>query len=250
MNLIAMVMMMLASRLTAALPGQILDITADNFFIRAPATARPGLTTIRLTSPHGGHQFELYRLDQGHSASDLVAALTADKSPAWATELGGAGFPPKGGTVNASYVLEPGKYAIVCAVHDNTDGLRHYQKGMFTELTVAGRRVPGKLPTPDVTVSEVEYKWNFSKPLTAGRHVLKVTNDGSQVHEMKIVRVLPGHTYAEVKAWKRGQPRVDEPYATVTVMSPGVSVITSVNFKRGDYVLFCIPQMKNGMMQP
>ena len=43
-------------------------------------------------------------------------------------------------------------------------------------------------------------------PLTAGSHVLRVTNDGKHAHEMKILRVLPGHTYDEVKAWKPGQP--------------------------------------------
>jgi hypothetical protein len=232
-----------------SLPGQILDISEDNFFIRAPGSARPGLTTVRMTSPHGGHQFELYRLNEGHSVNELVTALSADKSPAWAIEMGGAGYPPKGGTVNASYILEPGKYAILCAVHDKRDGLRHYQKGMFTEFTVAGRRVRGALPKPDVTVSEVEYSWKLSKPLSAGPHVLRVTNNGTNVHEMKILKVLPGHTYAEVKAWKPGHPRVDEPFATVTTMQPGVSVITSITFPKGDYVLWCVPQSKNGMSQ-
>jgi len=103
-------------------PGQILDITEDNFFIRAPATARPGLTTIRLTSPHGGHQFELYRLEGGRTVTDLVAALAGNKSPSWATELGGAGYPRAGGTVNASYILEPGRYAIICAVRGVLSG--------------------------------------------------------------------------------------------------------------------------------
>lgn len=231
------------------LPGQVIDITADNFFFRAPATARPGLTTIRLHSPHGGHQFELYRLDDGHSANDLVNASTAKTPTPWAKEIGGAGFPPAGGTVNATYILEPGKYAILCAVHDKKDGLRHYQKGMFTELTVAGRRVSGKLPTPDITVTEVDYKWNFSKPVTAGPHVLLVMNDGTVAHELKILRVLPGHTFAQVRAWKQGQPRVHEQFATVATMSPGVSVITSMNFRPGDYLLWCVPQVKKGMIQ-
>jgi len=239
-----------SQRGASKLPGQILDITEDNFFVRAPATARPGLTTIRLSSPHGGHQFELYRLDGAHSVTDLVTVLAADKSPTWAKELGGAGYPQAGGTVNASYILEPGKYAIICAVHDRKDGLRHYQKGMFSELNVSGQRVAGALPNPDILVSEVDYTWTLSRSLTAGSHVLRVTNNGTHVHEMKILRILPGHTYAEVKAWKPGQPRIDEPFATVTTMSPGVSVITSIRFKRGEYVLWCVPQKEHGMTQP
>jgi hypothetical protein len=230
------------------LPGQIIDIKAGPYFFQAPATARPGLTTIRLSSVLGGHQLNLYRLEGGHTVGEFVAALTAKQPTPWAKEMGGPAFPPKGGTVNATYILEPGKYAMLCAVHDPKDGKRHYQKGMFSELKVSGRRVPGKLPTPDVTITEVEYTWNFSKPITSGRRVLRVVNAGKKFHELKFFRVLPGHTAAQAIAWKRGEPRVDEEFATVTVMAPGVSVITTIDFPPGDYTLWCVPQIRHGMM--
>jgi plastocyanin len=240
-----------AHRGSLAVPGQIIDITEDNYFIRAPATARPGLTTVRLHSPHGGHQFELFRLEGGHSVSDLVAAMGAKpRVPTpWATEMGGAGYPPPKGTVNASYILEPGRYAIICAVHDRKTGMQHFQMGMYTEFTVAGRRVSGDLPAPDITVNEVEYKWEISQPITAGKHILRVTNSGSHYHETKILRVFPGHTLDEIVAWKPGQPRIDETFATVTTMAPGVSVTTSIDFPAGDYVLWCVPQTDHGMHQ-
>ena len=167
----------------------------------------------------------------------------------WATEMGGAGYPPPNGTVNASYILEPGRYAIICAVHDRKTGMRHFQMGMYTEFTVAGRRVRGVLPAPDISVNEVDYKWEISQPITAGKHVLRVTNSGSHYHEMKILRVSPGHTLEEVAAWKPGEPRIDEPFATVTTMAPGVSVTTSIDFPAGDYVLWCVPQTDHGMHQ-
>jgi hypothetical protein len=230
------------------LPGQIIDIKAGPYFFQAPATARPGLTTIRLSSVLGGHQLNLYRLEGGHTVSELVAALTAKQPTPWAVEMGGPAFPHPGGTVNATYILEPGKYAMLCAVRDRKDGKPHYQKGMFSELNVSGPRVPGKLPTPDITVTEVEYSWKFSKPIAAGRHVLRVINAGKEYHELKFFRVLPGHTSAQSIAWKRGQPRVDEEFATVTSMAPGVSVLTTIDFPAGEYTLWCVPQMKHGMM--
>ncbi|MBA3646586.1 MAG: hypothetical protein H0W63_10470 [Gemmatimonadaceae bacterium] len=232
------------------LPGQILDVTMDNYFFRAPATARPGLTTIRVHSPHDGHQLDVYRLDDGHSVSDLVNALASNAPTPWAKEMGGVGFPLKGGTVNATYIFEAGQYAFICAVHVPMTNKRHYQLGMYTEVKVSGLRVPGSLPTPDISVSETEYRWSFSKPITAGVHVLRVTNDGKAFHEMKILQMLPGHTVAEARAWKRGQPRVDVPYATVTVMAPGTSVLTTTDFPPGEYLLFCVPQVKHGMSQP
>lgn len=231
------------------LPGQVLEITAGNFFFQAPATARPGLTTIRLRSVLGGHQINLYRLEGGHSVSDLVAASTAKQPTPWAIDLGGPAFPAPKGTVNATYILEPGTYAILCAVHDKRDGKRHYQKGMFSQLVVSGKRVPGKLPTADITVSELDYSWKFSKPVSAGRHTLMVVNAGKEFHELKFMRVLPGHSIAQSLAWKPGDAPVDEEFATVTTMAPGVAVTTTIDFPRGDYTIFCVPQLKHGMMQ-
>ena len=69
------------------------------------------------------------------------------------------------------------------------------------------------------------------------------------MHELKILRVLPGHTFAEARAWKRGRPRVDTQFATVATMSPGVSVTTSIDFEAGDYLFWCVPQVKMGMVQ-
>ena len=43
------------------LPGQVIDVVADSFFFRAPATVRAGLTTFRLHSPHGGHEMQVIR---------------------------------------------------------------------------------------------------------------------------------------------------------------------------------------------
>jgi hypothetical protein len=109
--------------------------------------------------------------------------------------------------------------------------------------------VEGALPKADVVVTEIDNSWQFSRPITAGRQVLRVTNAGKNYHELKILRVLPGFTGAQALAWHPGLPRTDEQLATVTTMAPGVSAITTIDFPAGEYVLFCIPQMKNGMKQ-
>ncbi|MDQ6888074.1 MAG: hypothetical protein M3068_12415 [Gemmatimonadota bacterium] len=233
------------------MPGQIIDVVADNYFFRAPATARAGLTTFRLRSPHGGHELRVIRLDSSHTVTDLVNALRAKTPTPWATELGGPAFPRVGGTANATMVLEPGRYALLCEVHDK-DGFRHYQKGMFTQLSVGrGRRVPGRLPSPDIQVKMVEYAYHFSAPVIAGRHILRVTNAGSVYHEFKIVRVLPGFTAAQALAWKPGSgtPRPDVDFATLSSVGPGVSVLTTIDFPAGDYLIVCVPQIEHGMMQ-
>lgn len=244
-------LVLVANASAQVLPGQVIDVVADNFFFRAPATARAGLTTFRLHSPHGGHEMQVIRLNGGRTVMDLVNALRADAPTPWARKLGAPGFPSPGGTTNTTFILEPGKYALLCYVRDR-DGQRHYQKGMFTELNVlGGQRVRGNLPSPDIIVTMVDNAYHFSAPVTAGRHILRVANAGTGVHEFKIVRVLPGFTAAQSLAWKpnSGKPRPDENFASLTSIGPGVSVITTIDFPPGDYTVLCVLQIKHRMLQ-
>lgn len=233
------------------LPGQVIDVVADSFFFRAPATVRAGLTTFRLHSPHGGHEMQVIRLNGGHTIMDLVNALRADAPTPWATKLGAPSFPPPGGATNATFVLEPGRYALLCFIHAS-DGQRHYQKGMFTALSVLhGQRVRGKLPSPDIVVTMSDNAYRFSVPVTAGRHIIRVVNAGTGVHEFKIFRVLPGFTTAQALAWKPGsrEPRPDENFGSLNSIEPGVSMITTMTFPPGDYIVLCVLQLKHGMVQ-
>ncbi|MEO7455872.1 MAG: hypothetical protein ABIY52_06395 [Gemmatimonadaceae bacterium] len=247
--LIALMMAMLWAPMPymgdAALPGQVIDVVGDNYFFRAPSTIRPGLTTFRFSSPHGGHELMVYRLDSGYTASDLVKALAED-APPHGRKLGGPAFPRIGGSMNATYVLDPGQYVLLCFSTERGDTLRHFQKGMFSALTVVGRRVAGRLPAPDLEISLDEYHFTFSRPLVAGRHVMRVANTGNATHELKFLRVLPGHTTEQSINWKRGEPPVDEQFGAITSVDPGMSIITTMDFPPGDYVVICVLQTRKG----
>lgn len=113
------------------------------------------------------------------------------------------------------------------------------------------RRAAGALPAPDIVVTMKDYTWTFSRPITAGRHVLRITNAGAAIHELKFRRVLPGFTTAESIAWTpaSGAPPADVDLASVTAVKPGVSVITTIDLPPGDYTLWCVLQRKHGMVQ-
>jgi hypothetical protein len=247
------------------LPGHVVDLVAGDFFFRAPDTIPPGLTTFRLRALQGGHAAWIVRIPPGHTVADLLDPGAAHAPPRWATNLGGPGFPPKGGSANATMVLEPGEYALVCYVRAAAPPpaagvagtaptpATHVQRGMIRRLVVRagpGRpRTPGALPVPSATVQMVDHQFRVSAPLRAGPQVLRVVNSGRVPHEFKLYRVLPGRTGAESLAWTpdSGTPPPDEEVAALATLPPGGALTTSVELAAGEYTLFCVPQLARGM---
>jgi len=56
-------------------------------------------------------------------------------------------------------------------------------------------------PAPDLTVRLSDYDFEFSQPLTAGHHVIRVENTATQFHEMFLARLEPGKTALELARW-------------------------------------------------
>ena len=250
------------------LPGRIVDVTANEYAFRAPDSIPAGLVTFRLRqegrvaggadlSPmdrqalvtHGGddtdgfHMLWVVRLDSGRTAADLFAAERADSATPWARLLGGPAFayPPR--TTNATMVLAPGDYVLVCYVGSAREDRRRYHllKGMFRPLTV----VPsggdtGALPAADVVATiDSANKLRWSGPVTiAGTWRILVRNQSARRVEFGVVRVLDGHTAEEARAWRRrdGKPPVAEPWGGVVGLARGDSMLTSVEFIPGTYV--------------
>ena len=246
-----------ASRLDTAptLPGRVVDILAGDFFFQAPDTILAGLTTLRLHVQKGGHIAVLVRLDSGHTAADLLRSRhDGHPRPAWAHFLGGPGFPPPNGTANATMLLAPGQYLLMCDVADQT-GTRHFEKGMFHPLVVRAASATvqrsASLPHADAVVAMRDHVFAFSKPIHAGERVLRVVNEGSVMHEFRVVHVLPGHTGRESLAWKPGDktPRPDEDVTAIVGLMPGAELTTTIPFVQGEYVVLCVSQIAHGMIQ-
>ena len=237
----------------STLPGHVVDVVTGNYYLQAPDTIQAGLTTLRLRVEQGGHIAVLVRLDSGHTATDLLRSRReGHPRPPWMHFLGGPGFPPPGGTANATLVLTPGSYVLICDVED-PDGIRHFEKGMFHPLVVrvSMARRSAQSPRPDATVTMRDYRFVFSGPLHAGDRALRIVNGGSVMHEFRVVHVLPGHTAKESLAWKPGgkTPRPDEDVTAIVGLMPGGEITTTVPLVAGEYGVFCVPQLSHHMIQ-
>jgi uncharacterized cupredoxin-like copper-binding protein len=234
-----------------------LDVVAHNYtFDGLPDTLEAGATTIRLTN--GGpapemHHVAIIRLGDGHTAQDLMAAVPTGKLPAWAEEAGGPNVNSIPGQLSVATVeLTPGNYLVVCFV-PGPDGVPHIAKGMARPLTViAATGEPAALPAADVRIDLADYNFAVSPALTAGHHVVEVSNaPGTQSHEVIIVRLEPGKTPADVVKFVE---TMDGPppaafIGGVSGVSPAFRNTFEVDLTPGEYALICLlPDATDGKM--
>jgi hypothetical protein len=113
----------------------------------------------------------------------------------------------------------------------------------ITVLPGAGK--PEAEPVPDITLTLVDFEYRLSKPITAGRHTIRVVNNGEQVHEALVVRLpAKGTSKAFGAALAPGKPPSASPPGTpvggVVGLAPGDASVFEMAFSPGRYGLLCL----------
>ena len=245
---------------TASVPpksaARVVTVVARDYAFDAPDTVAAGRTEVRLLNRgKEAHHAYLIRLDAGKTLEDLYTAFRAGgPPPAWTHDAGGPNSPVPGGTSVAVVDLTPGTYAVICVI-PASDGMPHVMKGMGHTITVVSNTPKSakapvtKVAAPDVTVDLADYSFALSKPLTRGRHVIRVRNTAAQSHEMFVARLVPGKTAQEAMAWletQKGPPPL-VPLGGTVGLAHGVSNDIALDLTPGEYALFCfIPDAKDG----
>lgn len=227
----------------------LVTVKAGDYFFEAPATIPAGMTTFRLvTTGKEMHHATIFRLDGGHTVSQLLDAMKGHGPlPSWAVAMGGPNAPTPGSSFDATLDMKPGNYALVCFI-PSPDGAPHVMKGMSRALTVTGKGA-GSAPKADITMRLDDYAFATTPAITAGRHTIRVENGAKQSHEVEIVRLAPGKSAHDVLAWieKMDGPPPGAPVGGVTFLAPsGVNYIDA-DFTPGRYALICfVPDAKDG----
>lgn len=232
------------------LPGRVVDVRADDFKFTAPSSIPAGLTTFRLTQGGAaGHQLWISRLPDGRTFEEFAAANLEGKPTPWATHLGGPGFSDPPQTTNATLVLAPGTYALVCRMGADGDPRAHLKKGMLRRLDVTATGAGSMMePATGVTVTILDDGFEFSPSLTAGHHTLRVLNSASENRQFRIQRVLPGRTIEEALNYRRDNTASGRtiagagavPFDTrgrLSMIPPGQYLITTVDLPPGTYLI-------------
>jgi hypothetical protein len=237
------------------------NFTAKEFAFEGPDSIPAGLTAIKINDVGQElHHVSLIKLEQGKTFADLQAAFKAGgPPPAWAVAAGGVNPPAPGGSATAMQVLDPGNYAVVCFV-ESADHVPHLAKGMMKPLTVTANATANTTePASDVTLTLSDYKFVLSKPLVAGKQMIKVENMAEQPHEVVLVQLAPGKTIEDLGKWvfdMKGPPP-GKPIGGIPAFMKGKNSFFEATLEPGEYGMICFipdakdgkPHMQHGMMQ-
>lgn len=227
-------------------PGaHVVTVVTHEYRFDMPASIPAGLTTFVLhDAGKQDHHLMIVRLADGKTLGDFMAALSHPEAglPGWAHMVGGPNTPFPGERANATLVLQAGHYVAFCII-PAPDAKPHIMHGMVQPFTVTpSRTAPAPLPKADLHIALTDYGFKLARPITAGRHLIEVTNHSSQPHEMVITRFPPGQGNRDLEAWghdPHGMPAPGHAMGGVTDMAPGSVIVISVDFTPGHYGLLC-----------
>ena len=249
---------------TATTPN-VVEINASEYKFEAPDQIPAGLTLFKMNDTGKElHHVTLIKLDSGKTFDDFLAGMKNMKPgtppPGWVIPAGGPNAAAPGSSSSLIQVLEPGNYAIVCFIPD-AKGVPHVAHGMAKPLTVTPNAAANTTePNADVTVTLRDYQFDFSTPLTAGKHTLKLVTAPGQPHEYTFFELVPGKTAADITKYVEGGmqgPPPARPVGGVSAMSAGMASFYQVDLKPGDYAIVCFledatdgkPHFTHGMIQ-
>jgi uncharacterized cupredoxin-like copper-binding protein len=220
----------------------VVDVSLGNYFFHGPDTIPAGYVTFRLNLVGSdAHVMDLFRLDQGKRLKDLLAVGESALDSSWVTPVGGGVTAEEGNSPRYSLHLVPGHYIMLC--YFETNHVPHFANGMVKEFDVVGAEQAAEPAVADVRVELVDYGYNFSAPIAAGRRTLRVVNPSTQGHEMIVSRLKDGFTLAQAQARAdSADPKGPSPWEQnggVGDLAAGDSALMTVNFKPGTYRIFC-----------
>ena len=171
---------------------------------------------------------------------------------------------PAGESINLTYDLSAGDYLLLNFAEAAPPTILPFVVAEAEDAMSTAE----PLPEADVPVELVDFAFHMPTELQAGEQFWSLTNNGTQPHEMAVMRVDDGAELADVTstlmdaimAATQGPP--DMPYETAvswSVMSPGERVWANVSLEAGTYVVVCfipdftaqefVTHMQHGMIQ-
>lgn len=227
-------------------------IQAHDFTYDVPTQIDAGWVSFVLEN-HGteAHHLQLARLNDGVTPEQLGQAL--QQGPLAAMPLvtfpGGPGPVDPHGRQEITAELTPGLYVLLCLI-PSADGVPHVAKGMiaFTEVVTVDSPAANTMPAVAGVVTLLDYAFVLPETISAGRQVWQVVNEGTEAHEINLIKLNVGKSMADVLAFME-TPAGPPPFSNAggfQAVDPGKSGYVTLDLTAGEYVAIChVPSPKH-----
>ncbi|HET9962063.1 MAG TPA: hypothetical protein VFQ34_06985 [Nitrospiraceae bacterium] len=218
---------------------------AEDYSFTGPDTLPAGAATVRIQNRgREPHQIQLVKLEEGRSLRDMAAALsvTSGKLPPGVTQMGGPNAVSAGGTSEAQVSLSPGSYAIICMVPSHS-GRTHAALGMVKAVRVVENDVPSPRTPSDYHVALREFEIVVVEAVKRGTHKFQVRNQGTQPHQVSLVKLNPGSSAQDIAAAFLPRTSTAVPGQLVggmTGLEPGADGTFTATLSEGRYTFMCL----------
>ena len=251
---------------------RVVNLSVANRAFQAPDTIDAGWTTLRFTNrtDEDVHYAHIVRLDSARSVRELVdyyarAIKESGPRPTWIVRFGGPGAAGPHQTATVTQDLVPGSYVWICPV-ENEKGEPHFGAGEYREFVVraanAGTGRETVAPVATATIRLVDHAFvPDSLLMKAGRHVIRVENNGREPHDMNMMKLAPGRTVEDLQRFmnperaRRPGEKDDPPpplhelgsmVGGVAAMAPSMAAYFDADLTPGEYALFCMVTAPDG----
>jgi uncharacterized cupredoxin-like copper-binding protein len=243
-----------SSQATTGAPIPEITIQAADYSFEAPAQIEAGPVKINLVNNgQEPHHAQIVRLNDGVTPEQLQTALQEDPVAALALAIavGGPGVIDPGLSSQVTLELSPGQYVLLCFVPGH-DGVPHLAKGMVRPIEVVARDEYDHATAPqqvaDMTVKLRDFNFPLPSRIKAGPQVWQIFNEGSQLHEIMLIKLAEGKTLEDVQAFMQS-PHGAPPFASVggfQAIHPGETGWLNLDLTPGEYVALCYVPDENG----
>ena len=240
---------------TTTAPGEdtrLVRVSMTDFaFTLSRSSVPAGPITFDVTNDGAeGHQMMVGRLHDGETVDSFLQTYATDGEPAAMALVdgdGGLNGIVPGASGEAVSVLSEGNYIVICYLRDAT-GTPHLMKGMTTSLEVTAatdgaQELPAAISVVTVRDYAIEFPVGFE-----GKGMIELHNIGQEAHELTILQLAEGKTFADVAAWF-GDPSSPRPFAEaggIGAVAPGGYGWATMDLAPGNYVSLCFVPTADG----
>jgi hypothetical protein len=247
------VLFLLTAVACQAAPAELPEVTfvGTEYAYEGPESIAGGWTRVNFDNQGElPHELMLIQLLEGKTLDDVPAILESEGAPPSWINLVGNVSAPAGGSGSFVSSLPAGEYAML-SFGGGEEGPPDVMQGMLAGLTVTEAEVEvpeSALPEATASVSMVDFQF-VVEGLKPGENVVRLSNDGTELHEAIMFRLKEGKMMEDFQAFMElempeGEPPMEDVGAVF--LSPGNETYVTVNLEAGNHVLLCfIPSEAN-----